>query len=109
MAKEPEIEMEALKTHMGPTGGQVRKGSRYTLNSEVQAAEHVRLGIGERLSPAAPTEEQEAAKAKNEDDDKPWTLQMEPEPYLNKYGPDAQHSEAARHEIKRRRAAASAE
>lgn len=95
MAKEPEIKMEALKIHLGPTGGQVRKGASYTLHSEAQAGEHVRLGIGERLSPAAPAEQEEAAKAKDEDADKPWTMQVSPETYLERW-PEGQHAEQAR-------------
>lgn len=102
MATQPEIEMEALKTHLGGTGGQVRKGAPYKVNSEATAAEHVRLGIGERKSPEAASEEPEGAET--EDLTKPWPLQMQPEPYLEKYGPDAKHSAHARAVIEREKA-----
>lgn len=95
MAKQPEIKMEALKIHLGPTGGQLREGAPYTLPSEVQAAEHVRLGLGKRVSPEAPTEQEEAAKAADDDADKPWTMQVTPETYLERW-PEGQHAEQAR-------------
>lgn len=94
MANQPEIEMEALKTHLGATGGQVRKGARYVLNSEASAAEHVRLGIGERISPEAPSE-QESGEGGGDDLSSPWMMQMDPEAYLKKY-PEGQHAAHAK-------------
>lgn len=102
MATQPEIEMEALKTHLGASGGQVRKGARYTVNSEATAAEHVRLGIGERISPEAAAEEPEGAEA--DELAKPWPLAMTPEAYVDKYGDDAKHSAHARAVIEREKA-----
>lgn len=93
---QPEIEMEALKTHLGSSGGQVRKGARYVVHSEATAAEHVRLGIGTRLSPEAPGEPEIAAAGEAEELAKPWPLALTPEQYLDKYGPDAKHAKHAR-------------
>lgn len=101
MAKQPEIEMQALKTHLGTSGGQIRVGARYTVHSEATAAEHVRLGIGERLSPEAPTEEEAAAAGEADELSAPWPLSLTPQQYLDKYGPDAKHSAHARAVIER--------
>lgn len=97
--KQPEIEMEALKTHLGATGGQVRKGARYVLNSEASAAEHVRLGIGERKSPEATGEEGEAEGVEDLAA-KPWTMQVSPQRYVEQW-PDGQHAAHARAVIER--------
>lgn len=101
MDKAPEIKMQALKTHLGATGGQVRAGSPYTLQSEMTAAEHVRLGIGERLSPEAQTEEEAAAAGETDDLAQPWPLSLTPRQYLDKYGDDAKHSKHAQAVIDR--------
>jgi len=102
---EPKIAMKALKPHMGKGGGIVAIDAGYELTSEHEALEHVMKGIGERLSPPAPAEGESPTEDTKASSDT-WTLQMEPDAYLKKYGEKAQYGDAAHAEIARRAAAA---
>lgn len=107
MAQRPEIKMKALKDFMSNGGGLLRKDAEYVLHSEQEALQHVQKGLGERLSPEAPKEEtadEQTAATQTEPEDAPWTMQLEPDAYLAKYGPDGKHSAQAQAELNRRKA-----
>ncbi len=107
MKKDKPIKMKALTRQEGPDGRRLDVDAEFEVYSEQDALVLVEKGLAERLSPepeptAAASEE--SPEAESEPDDRPWLMQMEPEAYLEKYGPDAKNSAQARAEIARRSA-----
>ena len=95
-----QIHMIALKDHLSNDGRRLRgdptgeDGAPYILHSEMEAAQHVQLGLGKRVSPAAKEGgEDEGAEPSV---DAPWTLGVPPEQYLQKWpqGPNAEQARA---------------
>jgi hypothetical protein len=95
----PQIHMIALKDHLSNDGRRLRgdptgeDGAPYILHSEMEAAQHVQLGLGKRVSPAA---KEGAEEAEEPALDAPWTLGVPPEQYLAKWpqGPNAAQARA---------------
>jgi hypothetical protein len=106
MKQDNPIKMKALTRQEGPDGRRLDVDAEFEVDSEQHALTLVEKGLAERLSPAPSP----AAEGDTEGDDsseaseKEWLMQMEPQPYLDKYGPDAKHSAAARAELARRSA-----
>lgn len=97
----PQIHMLALIDHLAPDGRRLKgdpsggdDGAPYILHSEVEAAKHVALGLGKRVSPPA----KEGAEGEPEEPavDAPWTLGVPPDQYLAKWpqGPNAAQARA---------------
>ena len=105
---QPEIQMIALKDHLANDGRRLKgdpagkDGSHYSLHSEREAAEHVRIGLGLRLSKEPPKEGEASAPAAEADGD--WDLQVSPEAYLERW-PDNPKAEQARAAIAKKAAA----
>jgi hypothetical protein len=100
------IEMKALTYQSVPLGNDkayVDKDGKFFVFSEEEAAARISRRLAERLSPEPePAAEEATEETQSESDDKPWLMQMEPQDYLQKYGPDAKNSAQARAEIARR-------
>lgn len=113
----PKIEMQALQDQLVDGGGRFAAGPRgiegkeghvpgtkFHVTSEEEAAALVARGLAERVSPPPAPEGEEASDAEVAAD-APWTLGMEPDAYLAKYGDDKKYSKAAHAELARRAAA----
>ena len=100
----PKIKMKALTRQEAPDGRRLDKDAEFEVNSEQDALFLVEHRLAERLSPEAPTEEEEKAAAEEDDLEKPWTLAMLPGAYLEKYGDEAKHSAHARAVLEREKA-----
>lgn len=93
------IEMKALQYQSVPQGNEKQYADtdgKFFVFSEQEALARVERRLAERVSPEAPTEEEAEAAQVEDDLERPWTLQMLPAPYLEKYGEDAKHSAHAR-------------
>ena len=97
----PQIHMLALVDHLADDGRRLKgdpsggdDGSPYILHSEVEAAKHVALGLGKRVSP--PAKEGAETEADEPAVDAPWTLGVPPDQYLAKWpqGPNAAQARA---------------
>lgn len=104
--KDKTIKMQALTRQEAPDGRRLDVDAEFEVNNEQDALLLVEKGLARRLSPEAkPETEAPEADTSTAPEDEPWTLQREPEAYLETYGPDAKHSAQARAEIARRKAA----
>ncbi len=72
------------------------KGADFEVHSELTAFQLVEKRLAERVSPEAATEEEAAAASDTEDLEKPWTMQVSPETYLERWpkGDHAAHAKA---------------
>lgn len=96
----PQIHMLALKDHLADDGRRLKgdstggdDGAPYILHSEMEAAKHVQLGLGKRVSPPA---KEGSGEAEEPAVDAPWTLGVPPDQYLQKWpqGPNAEQAKA---------------
>ena len=114
----PKIEMQALEDQLVDDGGRRASGPRgiegkegytpgtkFNVNTEEEALALVERKLATRLSPSPPPEGEESVDDGKAPADGPWTLNMEPDAYLAKYGDDKKFSAAAHAELARREAA----
>lgn len=108
MKKDKPIKMQALTRQEAPDGRRLDIDAEFEVHSEQDALLLVEKGLARRLSPEAKAEDESEGAGVDAvaPEDEPWTLQREPDAYLETYGPDAKHSAQARAEIARRKAAA---
>lgn len=104
MASKTAIKMKALTRQEGPDSRRLDKDAEFEVFSEQDALVLVEKRLAERISPAAPTEE-EAATAQAEEDEAngEWKLQLTPEEYIAKY-PDGPNTKLAKAVLAKRKA-----
>lgn len=98
------IEMKALQYQSVPQGNDkqyVDTDGKFFVFSEQEALARVERRLAERVSPEAPTGEEQEKEAEADELSKPWPLTLTPEQYLDKYGEDAKHSAHAKAVIER--------
>lgn len=96
--------VRALKYHLAPSGEGVGVGGTYDCR-ESYAQECAGRGLVEIVGDAINPEAQAVAGGGTEPPAEPeWTLTMEPDAYLERYGDKAAHSETARRVIALRNA-----
>lgn len=101
------IEMKALQYQSVPQGNDkqyVDTDGKFFVFSEQEALARVERRLAERVSPEAPSEEEAAEVSAAQDLDKPWTMQVSPEAYIERW-PDGPHVEHAKAVIEREGAA----
>lgn len=98
----PVIKMRALSRFEHPEDGRrLEKEAEFEVHSEQTALTLAEKRLAERLSPEAPTEEQEAAAAAADETAGPWLLSKTPQQYLDQYGNEAKHSAHAKAVLER--------
>lgn len=102
MEKDKPIHMMALQRQEAPDGRRLEVDAEFDVYNEQDALVLVEKGLARRLSaPAKDEAEEEEGAKKKAQEDAPWTLQLSPEDYLERF-PDGSHAAQAKAEMARR-------